>query len=650
MSAVPNIGRVDGKGAGKQSPRVRLGSALIASVTAVAVAITAGVTAAGAQATTAASTGTAVLEASARGLMVGIPLAVGLYARGRPAHARFGTLLLAFGGLWFLSSLSTSSLPALYSIGRVAGWVAEVGLAYIALAFPQGRLTGRSDRMLISCSLAVIALYLVSVPLVGRYPAPSPWASCYHGCPGNAFMALDHQPAFVDGLLTPIRELLTAILFLLVAGRLAVRIGHATPLMRRTLTPVLAAMIVQLVVFTAFLIARRIDADSVATRAGAWAVAFATPAVAIGFLVGLARWHLFVGAGIRAVNGRLRQMPGLELVRDLLADAFHDSQLQIASWSGGQRRWVDASARPLAQPAEGSGRWLTEVRDGSTHVVAIVHDVALRDDTAFIESAAAAASVAFASDRVAARTAAMVRELKASRSRILAAADSERQRIERDLHDGAQQRLVALCIHLELAAERAAAPAEADALRALAVEVEQALDEIRSLTRGIYPSTLLEQGLGAAVRSAALRSPVPTSVNMEGLGEYPPEITAAVYFCCVEALQNVAKHAASARSARIVLRETGSQLCFSVTDDGPGFRRDSARVGAGMVNMRDRVTSVGGRLSVDSRPGHQTRVSGRIPLSPPAQTGTDDADGRAQRATALQRASNPTRRRDHAPP
>jgi signal transduction histidine kinase len=237
----------------------------------------------------------------------------------------------------------------------------------------------------------------------------------------------------------------------------------------------------------------------------------------------------------------------------------------------------------------------------------------------------------------------MVRELKASRSRILAAADSERQRIERDLHDGAQQRLVALCIHLELAAERTPDPVEAEELRGLADEVEQALNEIRSLTHGIYPATLLEQGLASAVRSAALRSPVATSVDVEELGVYPSEISAAVYFCCVEALQNVAKHAPGARSARILLRESDSTLCFSVSDDGPGFRHDSARVGAGMVNMRDRINSVGGKLTVDSRPGHGTRVNGRIPLSPPARSADGLGDGRPQRSAA------PARRRDHTP-
>ena len=196
----------------------------------------------------------------------------------------------------------------------------------------------------------------------------------------------------------------------------------------------------------------------------------------------------------------------------------------------------------------------------------------------------------------------MVRELKASRSRILAAADSERQRIERDLHDGAQQRLVALCIHLELAAERTADPVEADALRGLADEVEQALDEIRSLTHGIYPRRCSSRGSGrpsAPPRCGRRCRPASRSRGSGPIRARSPLPSILL----VEALQKCRQTRPRRALRAVVLRETDSELCFSVSDDGPGFRHDSARVGAGMVNMRDRITSVGGKLTVDSRPG-----------------------------------------------
>ncbi len=642
MPAGPILGRTVGLGARHESPpRVRL--ELIAALTAAAVIITAGITAVSAPVTSGASGGAAALQALGRGLIVGVPLAVALYACGRPAHARFGKQLLAISALWWLASLSNSSSPLLYSIGRIAGWLTDLGLIYVVLAFPGAALRTRFERGLVTCATLVVAtLYLPTALLVSAYPQPSPWSSCSIGCPHNAFMALSSQPGIVDGLIAPVRETVTALLFVIVSGVLARRIRDADPLVRRTLSPVLVVAIVRLLAFTAAIVARRVAPSAPATEAAAWLVALTMPAFAIAFLIGLVRWHLFVAAGIRTVNARLPETPDPEQVQELLATAFEDPALQIASWSGTRGAWIAAAGEPVRLPAPDSERWLTELRTDDRPVVAIVHDATLRDDPAFIAAAAAAASVAFANDRVANRTAGIVRELRDSRARILAAADSERRRIERDLHDGAQQRLVVLGIHLMLAAERAEqdAPEEAAALRELAGEADQALEEIRSLTHGIYPATLLEQGLATAVRSAALRSPVPASVEVVGLGEYPRAISTAVYFCCVEALQNVAKHAPAASSVRIVLREANSVLCFSVSDDGPGMPASGARIGAGVINMRDRVTTVGGQLTVQSTPHRGTRVSGQIPLSTGATVETGHSPRIAQRS----------RRRDHAAP
>ncbi len=603
--------------------------------TAGAVAITVGVTAAGAGATLGASDANAVLAALARGVIVGLPLAVALYACRRPAHARFGRQLLLVSGLWFLASLSTSSSPLLYSVGRVAGWLAETGLVYTLLVFPGGRLRGRFDWGVMAVSVvAVTTLYLPTALLVHRYPAPSPWSSCYLRCPHNAFIVLGSHPAWINDFVNPLRNAITIVVFLIVAGRLAQRIRAANSLMRRMLTPVAVMAIARLLAYVAMFLARGAAPGSVLTQVIVWVVAFAMPAIALAFLLGLVRWHLFVGEGIRTVNARLRDMPGPEQVRDLLATTFEDPQLQIGSWSSRRRRWIDAAGVVLQEPADGSGRWLTEVRDRDRRVVAIVHDGALREDSAYLEAAAAAAAVAFASERGATRTAAMVRELRASRARIVTAADDERRRIERDLHDGAQQRLVALCIHLELAAERTEPerPDEAAALRDLADEVEQALAEIRTLSHGVHPAMLAGgRGLPDAVRSAALRSPVPTSVEVHGVDEYPPEISSAVYFCCLEALQNIAKHAPGARSGHILLREAGSVLYFTVSDDGPGLTQSGARVGTGMLNMHHRMKTVGGQLTVQSRPGEGAEVTGRIPLAAMTRVGATPGDGHASR-------------------
>jgi len=612
-------------------------------ITAAAAGVTAAVTAIGAGPTTGASNGGAALAALGRGISVGVPFAVALYACRRPASARFGKVLLVVSGAWFLASLAASSSPLVYSVGRLWTWIFALPMIYAVLAFPTGRLRDSADRALIVVSVAVLMVALSTALFRARYPEPSPTSSCYLDCPHNVFMIVGTEPSAITRFADRVWELGAAIVFVLVAVRLVWRIREANALLRRTLTPVSVVAIGILITQAVALVARRTIPGSEFTEATEWALALTVPAFALAFLVGLGRWHLFVTTGVRTVNAGLRDLPGPEEVRGLLGSAFDDPGLDIAAWSNRRRRWINTRGAPLSHPGGEPGRHLTEIRDGRRRVVAILHDVELADDPAFVDVAAAAASVAFATDRVAARTSALVRELKAARSRTVTAGDSERRRIERDLHDGAQQHLVALGIHLELAAERAEVeqPAEAQALRDLAAEVDEALEQLRSLTRGISPSALAARGLEAAVRGTAQRSPVPTTVEATGLRDYPDEIATAVYFCCLEALQNVAKHAHGARSAHIELRESDSVLSFSVSDDGPGMSDRDARVGAGMINMRDRVTTVGGKLSVQSRPGHGTRVSGRIPLAALASpTASREDDHAVRRATA-------PRHRDH---
>jgi signal transduction histidine kinase len=207
-------------------------------------------------------------------------------------------------------------------------------------------------------------------------------------------------------------------------------------------------------------------------------------------------------------------------------------------------------------------------------------------------------------------------ELRASRARVVAAADAERRRIERDLHDGAQQHLVALAVNLRLARELAESdPVGARAvLEQLAGDVHAALEEIRDLAHGIYPQLLVDRGLAEGLRAAASRAPLRARVETGAIGRYRPEVEATVYFCCVEALQNVAKHAG--RDARTTLRvwEEQEALRFEVADDGPGFDPHIEPRGSGLTNMSDRLGALGGRLSVLSARGDGTRVAGAVPL------------------------------------
>jgi signal transduction histidine kinase len=208
-------------------------------------------------------------------------------------------------------------------------------------------------------------------------------------------------------------------------------------------------------------------------------------------------------------------------------------------------------------------------------------------------------------------------ELRASRQRIVEAGDAQRRAIERDLHDGAQQHLVALAVNVNLA--RQISDSDPDAAKAMleqiGADLQEAVQELRNLAHGIYPPLLMDRGLPEALSAAAGRSPLPTSVEADGIGRYSQPIEAAVYFCVLEALQNAAKHAGDGAQARVDVRESEGALLFDVVDDGAGFDTASgAQHGHGFVNMNDRVGAIGGSIAVASSPGNGTRISGRIPL------------------------------------
>ena len=212
--------------------------------------------------------------------------------------------------------------------------------------------------------------------------------------------------------------------------------------------------------------------------------------------------------------------------------------------------------------------------------------------------------------------------LRESRARIVASGDAERRRVERNLHDGAQQNLVALAVNLRLTRDIIAddPDAAAEMLDQIAAEVKRTIQELRELAHGIYPPLLADSGLGEALRAAASRSPLAVSVTAADIGRYSAEIEAAVYFCCLEALQNAAKHALGA-SVEIRIWEESGGLLFLVSDDGPGFDADLARRGHGFVNMADRLGAIGGTVRWQSEPGRGAQIRGSIPLVYPQPAG-----------------------------
>jgi signal transduction histidine kinase len=215
-----------------------------------------------------------------------------------------------------------------------------------------------------------------------------------------------------------------------------------------------------------------------------------------------------------------------------------------------------------------------------------------------------------------ARVEEQVEEIRASRARVVSAADAERRRIERDLHDGAQQHLIGLAVHLRLASDLAdSEPTKTkEILDNLGDDLQEALDELRDLAHGIYPPLLQDRGLADALAAAAGRAPIRTRVEAGELGRYGPDVEAAVYFCCLEGLQNAGKHAGDGATAIIRVREDVGALLFDVVDDGCGFDATDGRSGVGMTNMRDRIGAIGGSLRVESAPGRGTTIAGLIPV------------------------------------
>jgi signal transduction histidine kinase len=207
-------------------------------------------------------------------------------------------------------------------------------------------------------------------------------------------------------------------------------------------------------------------------------------------------------------------------------------------------------------------------------------------------------------------------ELRRSRARVAHVADTERRRIERDLHDGCQQRLIALRVKLALAEELMGAEdwPVGDLIREIAADAGTALEDLHALVHGIYPALLIDRGLADAVKAMARTAPIPARVLVEGVRRYPPDVEAAVYFTCAEALQNAAKHGGHAATARVVLQHETEGLAFEVRDDGGGFD-PAVRSGSGLANMEDRLAAVGGRVKVVSAPECGATVQGWVPDS-----------------------------------
>lgn len=298
-------------------------------------------------------------------------------------------------------------------------------------------------------------------------------------------------------------------------------------------------------------------------------------------------------------------------VREMLAESLGDRTLSIAYWLPDREIFVDEAGRTVSLPDSGSGRAWTAVERDGRRVAAIVHDAELDTGPELVHAAATGASLAIDNERLKADLRARVEELRVSRVRIVEAADTARRRIERDLHDGAQQQLVSLALDLRLLKSRLSDAEAASIVDELTDKLGAALAELRELARGIHPVVLTAQGLGPAVESLAHRSAVQVDSHVEvGEKRLSPSIEAAAYFLVAEALTNVVRYA-RADSARVTILRDGADVTVEVSDDGVGGADLAA--GSGLRGIADRISALEGALRVTSPEGRGTRVLARIP-------------------------------------
>ena len=554
-----------------------------------------------------------------RGMIAAIPVAVGLGVWAQRPNERFGMLLAATGAVLAVSTLAELDDELAYTIGTIAGWVVEVLFLYLVLSFPTGRLPERFDRVLFRVVVVVaVAVLVPRLLLATHFELPSPYTTCAEGCPPNALALFDSEPPLVDTVIRPLTALLAIAVMVAVLMRLSERIRGASPLARRALVPLLAIAGARVLLLLVGVGLYEAAPELWFFDVSSWLLALAVPAVALAVLYAMLRWRLFAGRALERLACSLHDAVDLETLRRAFADAFEDPDLELVFPNGGGgESWIDARGRVVRPPDRRNGRAVSEVTQGGTAIAVLVHDAAFQIDSRVVSAGLAIAGVVLENQRLASEARTATREVGRSRARIAASAERERRRIERDLHDGAQQRLVALRIELELAEElvRRDPDLGVERLHELEADLDETLEEVRSLAHGVYPPLLADRGLDEALHAAGRRSPIRVDLEVTGVERYAPEIESAVYFCVIEALQNVSKHARGAH--RVALRlegGAGSELRFSVRDDGAGAPDGLITPGMGITNMRDRLSTVGGRVEISSMPGVGTTVFGTVPV------------------------------------
>ena len=542
------------------------------------------------------------------GLFVGWSwIGVGLYAWWRRPDNRFGVLMTAVGFAYFLSVLVAADASWLFTVGVLFSSLYVAVFVHMLLAYPDGRIDSPRLRKVLA---AGYALSIIG-PLPTLLFADSGMLGC-DDCPGSAILIGDYETVFriLDGLTSAIAVVLVGyILYVLVKRYQAAPVAQ-----RRAMAPVMWSGICLLVVLAGSLTSMAVDGpNAVGDLTGLLGLVFFA-FVPYGFLFGLLRSRVLQAGAVTELLHRMGDGPDKSGLRELLSQALGDRSLQVVYWLEDKRRWVDVAGRPAELPAaDDPARAVAPVEREGRAVGAIVHDRALCDDPDLVRSVAAAAGLSIENERLQAQLRARVEELRASRARIVEAGTAERRRLERNLHDGAQQRLVALSLTMRLAQSKLRKdPDTAEQLLGGAQEeLSRALEELRELARGIHPAVLSDRGLRPALEALAGRSPVPVELDGTPRERLPPAVEAAAYFVVAEALTNVVKYA-NATQARVTVSRVNGHAVVEVADDGVGGA-DPGR-GSGLRGLADRVSALDGTLELRSPHGAGTLLRAEIPV------------------------------------
>ena len=516
----------------------------------------------------------------------------GLVAWRRRPDNHSGRLMTATG-LAFLASplLVQFDSPLLRTAGLLLRNVWLILLVVIVLTFLSGgRLRTGMDRVLVG----VVGVHLlVTTPLALMFAA------------GDGNLLMIRPDAEIARTVDTVYRALDLPLAVAVAAVVASRWLRASGPGRRALLPSVAGsawLLFFMVVLSAGLVGIRLP------QAVFWILAFSVLVVPVAFLVGLLRSRLARGGLVELLRGMQAIQPAD--LRAALARALGDPALMVAYPVSGGPSFVDADHRPVMLPANGDRSTVPVKRDGEV-VAVLVYDRSLDDDPELVEAVSGAAAVAMEAQQLHAEAEVRLAEVRASRERVISAGDAERRRIERNLHDGAQQRLVTLALQLSVIGRQIRAD-PSDAMRLVtsaSEELAQSLEELRELARGIHPAAL-DQGLDIALEGLARRAEVPTTVSVQPGPRLPEPVAFAAYFVASEALANVIKYA-QASTVTVSLLRTDVGVRIQISDDGVGGADPAG--GSGLCGLADRVEALDGRLTVSSPPGAGTTVTAELP-------------------------------------